>query len=266
MAAPAYFGEPVYDVDRLNAIFQAEISGYLRYLPADFISEKSARCGSLLGWFTVLAPEALSDNSKSKLYEACYKLRFRPGDVPLGWFQELPLKIAAYGLSRDPEHLRSHVENLSIGGSGWGWEIKDSLALVVHELDFEDYRLRSTVEAGLSHCGSCCEIHAAMILMAKGRKEAKIEVVNGWLNKYRLNSWERDYLEKLAAGECVRNPFVYPFFRQQTYIVDRLSHAEPVRSEPNEDGALFDMRPHVRLFERIKAHPMMQSHLQIKTT
>ena len=266
MATPGPSSDAVFDVDRINAVFQSEVEGYLENLTFHFISERSANCGSLVGWFCVLAPEALSDQSKSKLFATWHELKMRPDYELTGWFQELPLQIAAYGLDRDPYHLRSHIENLSLGGSGWGWEIMESLALVIHELDIGDERLRLAGEAGLPHRQAFCEVHAAMVLMARGQKEVKVELLNGWLKKYRLNPRERDYLERLAAGESVRNDFVYPFFRQQSYILDRLCRAESIPSGSGEDATLFDMRPKVRLLERIRSHPLMQYHLRIAST
>src|SRR3974377_864255 len=47
---PAYFGEPVYDVDRLNAIFQAELSAYLQNLNEYNLTSDSERNGDFVSW------------------------------------------------------------------------------------------------------------------------------------------------------------------------------------------------------------------------
>ena len=104
-----------------------------------------------------------------------------------------------------------------------------------------------------------------MVLMARGPKEFKFEMLREWLGKYRINQYERDYLEKLLAGDSVPNHFVNSFFRQQSYILDRLCRAESVNRR-ERDKTLFEMGPKVQLLERIRRHPMMQSHLKITST
>ena len=141
----------------------------------------------------------------------------------------------------------------------------DSLALVAHELAVTDDILRWAAGRNLEHVHAGCEQCAAMVLMSRGSKEFKLECLRDWLGNYRVSQYEREYLEKMAREELAPNYFLYSFLRQQTYILHRF--LECARLPPSQvDPALFEMRPQVCLAERVKAHPMMQSHLQITST
>lgn len=118
------------DASRLNAIFRCELASFLENLPDYNLSETSAASGDPISWLSVFAPEAINEESKSALQEVIYKLRSRSTYRLVGWFQELPLKIALYGIDRDYAHLGSHIENLSYAESELRWYIMDSLALV----------------------------------------------------------------------------------------------------------------------------------------
>jgi hypothetical protein len=256
----------VLDASRLNAIFQCELASFLENLPEYNLSETSEASGDLISWLSVFAPEAINEESKSKLHEIIYKLKSRSTYKLVGWFQELPLKIALYGIDRDYAHLGSHIENLSYGESGLRWYIMDSLALVAGELSIRDERLRWAAARNLEKVHGGCELCAAMVLMTTGPKEFKLECLQEWLGRYKINQWERDYLQKLAAGESLPNYFVHRFFRQQTYLLDRFCRANSVGPDQGEVTTLFDMRPMVQILERIRSHPLMQSHLQIASS
>ena len=149
--------DAVFDVDRLNSVFRSELSEYLNSLPEYNLSEESENCGALIAWLCVFAPETITDESKSKLHEVCYELTARPTYKLVGWFQELPLKLALYGIYREHAYLRSHIENLSYGGSGLRCYIMDSLALVAPEVDIRDEILRWAAGRNLEIVHMACE-------------------------------------------------------------------------------------------------------------
>ena len=68
----------VFDLDRVNAVFRAELSDYVEGMPEYGLSAETENRGFLIAWLSVLTPEALDEQSQSELWRTYSRLESGP--------------------------------------------------------------------------------------------------------------------------------------------------------------------------------------------
>lgn len=254
--------EHVLDVQRLNTVFQDALDVFRTGFADNPFNSECGREASFIAWLAIFAPEALSDASKTLLRET-FDVAEKIDDKGHHEVRRLDLRIALYGCTEDAGWLQLHLNNLGHGTSGVRYIVMESLAIVADDLIFFWSSLQRSIEYNLQVVHGGCEDAVALAVVGRGDRQSKILKLKEWLDRYKLNKSERDYIQALCEGESVRNHFLESLFRQQSYVFHRLA-SEPQHIVPlPKNETLFDMRPLVKILERLQKHPLMRSHICI---
>ena len=249
-----------YHVGHLNTLVRQELSDFWTNITTLPLSRDQELRGALIAWFCVFTPDLINDECRTLLHAFYEKARLDPDYDTSGWFKILPIELALYGITRDQNWLQRHKRNFAYGGAGLRCYVMESLSLVAPELSSEDQELLDRVEQNLSAVHGACEWGAAMMMVGKGQRKHKIQLLSEWGGKFRLNPREKAVLDELAANGCVLNRYFLPhYFRVQTYIIQRLCAAQALYRGETTASPLFTGS----IAEQVGRHPLMQEYVEI---
>ena len=254
---------------RVRRVLWEEFDAFCNDFAITPVPEMQNLRGFLTAWFCTLLPEVVTPAFRSALVQQVQQVRTSDSFRAEGWWKNLLMDMAAFGLTNDPYYLEVHRLNLDHHNQELRTFLLLSFALAAPRLSFEDNELRTRVAYNLSISHCFCEWHAVFLLATKGDTARKREELDRWLRDYRLNPAERELLEHVREwGHCQNSFFLEHFLHTASYLAIRLT-AAPLRS----DGAdrdpdlhatgLFDEAIGCDLaklyWERVTDHPLMSS-------
>lgn len=264
-------GLPDLDMNRVHALLESELAAFRQEFDNEF-SERQEQRGSLILWFASFLPETFAPTFIEVLRDAVSVWRYHP-DYRHNWYKAMKLEVALFALTGDYRYLETLIPNIDHGKSSLRDLVLLSLAMIADRLDASNYALQIRIACNLEAQNMYSDQAVVLFAVTKGRSEEKLTVLREWLAKYE-DQTVGDVLTELAKGRggLVPNPFLDEFLRILQYVCVRLlERPEPERkTEPPIQTCLpfeGETRPFTEtLLARMKAHPLMQSHIAVKET
>ena len=216
------------DLLRLDHTIHAELDAFERGFPYQPIPVHAELRGLFIAWVAKFAPEAVSLEFRKRLRTFVQRARDDAQHRTFFWYQILSLEVALYLTDGRIEELANVDANLDHHSSALRGLALDSFAFVADRRLFSSDRLRAHAASNLEKLHFDCEWSTIAVLMAQGEDAAKAATLREWLVTYRLNDFQREVLEHVAARKVVANPyFADLFLRVTTYAALRLGCGTP---------------------------------------
>lgn len=265
-------GLPDLDMNRVHALLVSELAAFRQEFDSEF-SERQEQRGSLILWFAAFLPEAFAPAFIEILRDAVFVRRSHPGYRGHNWYRVLKLEVALFALTGDYQYLETAIPNINHGKSSVRDLVLLSLAMIADRLEASNYALQIRIASNLEAQNMYSDEAVVLFAVTKGSSEEKLKVLREWLAKYG-DQTVGGVLTELAKGreDLVPNPFQDEFLWILEYICVRLlERPEPERKAEPPIQTCFPFEGESRpltetLLARMKAHPLMQSHLTIKET
>jgi len=172
------------DVESIRSLFDEELARARHDLSGAWGREREDVRTSALAWAARFAPEALSPRLRTDLERLVRDLRTRKRFRADFWDRCLPLDVALFYMTNDPNWVevpRLHVDHHN---SQFRVRVLESLALVADRLDFNDSDLLARTEHNIAINQMFSEWCVILLAAARGSVERKSEVFRNWQAKW----------------------------------------------------------------------------------
>lgn len=259
------------DQARLQRVLWEEFDAFRNDFNIMPVPEIQDLRGLLIAWFCTFVPEVVTPTFSGALRRHIGEVRVSKDFQVEGWWRNLLMDVAAFGLTGDTDYLEICRLNLDHHKQVLRTFLLRSLALAAPRLSFSDEELRKRVFHNLSISHLLCEWHAVLLLVAQGDKAEKRRELERWLQECRLNPCERELLEGIRqTGHCHNAFFLEHFLRAASYMALRLcsvpvpsvsADSDPDLGSTNLFGESMSKDFATLYWQRVGEHPLTKFHI-----
>lgn len=262
------------DETRLQQLFAEEFQAFQGGFNDVSFAEAQELRAFLISWIAVFLPEVVPQARREEIRTSVQGLRLRQDFHTFVWYRSLPLDIALFSFTEDYSWLDMHLANIDHHNSELRKLVLDFLSLVAHRLSIHHPELQMRVSHNLEAGHAWSEWCVILLMAARGTPQAKRELLQTWLKLRGTDTQATTVMERLARGEAVTNPFLDHFLRLHQYVCLRLAERRPQEpvpvasfDRPVQAGMPLEPQEPVlgqKLWQRLRSHPLMQSHVLVE--
>jgi hypothetical protein len=248
------------NLSRIAAICEEEWQSFLDDVNIHPIPERQDLRGFFLNWVAVFAPEAYPSSLISRM--ASWMAEHRATDSTVWAFAKPPLIGATlFALTNSSYWLDEQISNFAYGGSDLRSFLHNTLALIAPLMSF-DAELLARLEYGMKVPYFGMDTPLVLYAASKGDPAVKLANLRKWQESYFMNIQEKETVERFLKGDPANNPLQYWFLKNTSYVMLRLA-CEP--GGPPEDATLPLGITLSDIWERVRKHPMVSSHVRLQS-
>ena len=264
----AILPETTIDLECLEALFLNELQDFRSGVEDHPVPAAQDLRAGTIAWIAVFAPEALGNDARKLLLQACDAARERPDFGEHGWYRTVYLDVAQCALSGNPDWLSVLVSKLDHPSSQLRASLYGPLGLVAPTLKLSMAELMQRIENNLRAAHFYNNSLMCLFCVLQANPAVKLAQVMRWREHIRLAPQDIATLDKLIALGPIPNALISDeFARIARYLLCRLldptikkTASAPKGYPANGQESVLTLNA---LWRRIATHPLNASFISL---